>query len=327
MTHHTDRRDFLKRMTALGLAGAPIVAAWRPGLARAGGTPGESRMKVIYDPAAKFEIKVSEVEFLRTPAGRHLTARIYQPQGPGPFPTVLDLHGGAWRRKDRLAEEPMDRAIAASGVLVVAVDLTLSEEAPYPASVQDANYGVRWLKSRAGEWNGDASKLGIYGSSSGGHVAQLLAMRPGDPRYNAIPLPAAPNVDTTVAYAATRSPISDTYARFQQAERTKRDAMIDNNRIYFNPWETIHEGNPQEILERREAVSLVPMLIMQGALDDNVLPAVQEKFAATYRAAGGVCELTIFEGCEHEWVAQPGPQTDRAREMVKAFIAHQLKAG
>ena len=95
-------------------------------------------MKAAYDPAGKFELKVSEVELRRTAAGRQLMARIYQPQGPGPFPTVLDLHGGAWRRKDRLAEEPMDRAIAASGVLVVAVDLRLSEEAPYPASVQDA---------------------------------------------------------------------------------------------------------------------------------------------------------------------------------------------
>ncbi len=61
-------------------------------------------------------------------------------------------------------------------------------------------------------------------------------------------------------------------------------------------WETIYEGNPQQILERREAVTLVPLLIMQGALDDNVLSAVQEKFAATYRAAGGMCELTVFEG-------------------------------
>src|SRR2546430_2419679 len=201
-------------------------------------------------------------------------ARIYQPQGSGSFPTVLDLHGGAWRRKDRLAEEPMDRAIAASGVLVVAIDLRLSEEAPYPAaSVQDANYGVRWLKSRAAEWNGDPSKIGVYGSSSGGHVAQLLAMRPRDPRYNAIALPSASNLDATVAYVATRSPISDPYARFQQAERMKREGMTENSRIYFNPWETIYEGNPQQILERREPVTLVPMLIMQGALDDNVLPA------------------------------------------------------
>ena len=63
---------------------------------------------------------------------------------------------------------------------------------------------------------------------------------------------------------------------------------------------------------------------MQGALDDNVLPAIQEKFAATYRAAGGDCRLEIFESCEHEWVAKPGPQTDRAHEMVKPFIARNL---
>jgi acetyl esterase/lipase len=220
----------------------------------------------------------------------------------------------------------MDRAIAASGVLVVAIDLRLSEEGPYPASVQDANYGVRWLKSRAGEWNGDPSKVGVYGSSSGGHVAELLAMRPLDARYTAIPLPSAPSLDATVAYVATRSPVSDPYARFQQAEKMQRAGMIENSRIYFNPWDTIHEGNPQRILERRETVRLVPLLIMQGALDDNVLPALQEKFAATYRAAGGVCDLTVFEDSEHEWVAKPGPQTDRAREMVKAFIARQLKA-
>ena len=320
--HRAERRRFLKQMTVLATA-----AGLPPLLAGKSAAQGRSGMKTSYDPTAKFELKVSDVDFLRTPGGRQLMARIYQPQGAGPFPTVLDLHGGAWRRKDRFAEEPMDRAIAASGVVVVAIDLRLSDEAPYPASVQDANYGVRWLKSRAAEWNGDPSKIGVYGSSSGGHVAQLLALRPSDPRYNAIPLPGAPNVDATVAYVATRSPISDTYARFQQAERMKRDAMIETNRIYFNPWETIHEGNPQEILERREAVTLVPLLIMQGALDDNVLPAVQQKFAATYRSAGGACELTIFEGCEHEWVAKPGPQTDRAHQMVKGFIGRQLKAG
>jgi acetyl esterase/lipase len=269
---------------------------------------------------------VSEVEFRRTARGRQLMARIYQPLGSGPFPTVLDLHGGAWNNKDRHAEEPMDRAIAASGVLVVAIDMTLAPEAPYPACVQDANYGVRWLKSKAAQWNGDASKIGVYGSSSGGHVAELLALRPRDPRYGAIPLPEAPNLDAAVAYVATRSPISNTFARFQNAEERKRENMIKNNKTFFVPWETIHEANPQEILERHEKVSLVPLLVMQGALDDNVLPAAQEKFVATYKAAGGPIEFHIFPNSEHEWVAKPGPQTDRARETVKAFIARNVGA-
>ena len=279
-----------------------------------------------YKPAANFGIKVKEVEFRRTPRGRLLMARIYQPQGAGPFPTLLDLHGGAWNNKDRYANEPMDRALAASGILVVAIDLTLAPEAPYPASVQDANYGIRWLKSKAAEWNGDAANLGVLGSSTGGHVAELLGMRPRDARYNAIPLPTAPNIDATVAYVATRSPISDPYARYHQAEKMKRDSMMKNTQTYFVPWETIFEANPQQMLDRGETVTLPPLLIMQGALDDNVLPAIQERFAASYRAAGGDIEFEVFAGCEHQWIARPGPQTDRAHEMLKAFIARNLTA-
>ena len=280
-------------------------------------------MTLTYNPSARYPFKVSDVEFRRTPK-RTLLARVYQPQGAGPFPALLDLHGGAWFDKDRLANAPMDEALAASGILVVAIDMTLSSEAPYPASVQDANYGIRWLKSKAAEWKGDPATLGALGSSSGGHVIELCAMRPRDPRYNAHPLPAAP--DATLAYVATRSPIPDPYARFRQAEKMQRAEMVQKSRTYFNPWETIFEGNPQQILDRGEPVTLPPLLIMQGDLDDNVLPELQEKFAASYRAAGGECQLEIFAGCEHMWVAQPGPQTDRAHEMVKAFIARQLRA-
>src|SRR5437867_8127951 len=316
------RRGFVK--AALAVAGLPVVSTLMPAIAHSKSLAGGPAMKITYDPTAKFDLKVTEVEFRRAVSGRMLMARVYQPQGVGPFPTLLDLHGGAWNNKDRFANEPMDRAVAASGVVVVAVDLTLAPEAPYPASVQDGNYGDRWLKASAAEGNGGAAKPGVRGSSSGGHVAELLGLRPRDARYNAIPFPAAPNVDATVAYVATRSPISDTFARYQQAEKMRREGMIKNNKTYFQPWDTIQEGNPQAILDRREAVTLPPLLIMQGALDDNVLPAVQEKFAASYRAAGGDCQLHVFEGCEHEWVAKPGPQTDRAHDMVRAFIARNL---
>jgi acetyl esterase/lipase len=283
-------------------------------------------MATTYNPAAKHEIKVWDVDFRRAPGGRTLKARIYQPQGAGPFPTLLDLHGGAWNDKDRLANVPMDENLAASGILVVAVDLTLAPEAPYPASVQDANYAVRWLKAKAREWKGDSGTLGVLGSSTGGHIGELLAMRPRDPRYNAHPLPEAPNVDATVAYVIARSPISDPYTRFQQAEKMKRAEMMQKTKNYFVPWESIHEGNPQQILERGEKVSLPPMFILQGELDDNVIPPIQKKFAASYRKAGGECQLEIFSGCGHMWVADPGPQTDHAHEMIRAFIAKQLGA-
>jgi acetyl esterase/lipase len=168
--------------------------------------------------------------------------------------------------------------------------------------------------------------VGIYGSSTGGHIAILLAMRPRDERYNAIPLEGAPHIEAGVAYVACRSPITDPYARFQQAEKMKRDTLIKASQSYFKPWESIHEGNPQQILERKEPVVLRPLLIMQGDLDDNVVPAVQKKFADTYRAAGGDCRYELFENSEHEWTGKPGPQTNRAYEMVRSFIARNVSS-
>jgi acetyl esterase/lipase len=305
------RRDFLQTGTAAGLATLFTPSAFA---------------RTRYDPAAKFDLTVSELEYRRNAKGRSLMARIYQPKGAGPFPVVLDLHGGAWNAKDRHAEQPFDRAIAASGALVVAVDLTLAPQAPYPACVQDASYALRWLKARAKTWNGDPARIGVFGSSSGGHVAELLALRPNDARYNAIPLAEAPTLIASPDYVMMRSPISNTFARFQNAEARKVESMIKNNKTFFVPFESIHEANPQEILERKEKVTLKPFLILQGGLDNNMLPAVQTKFVETYRAAGGPCDYTIFENCEHEWVAKPGPETDRAHQMAKAFIARHANA-
>ena len=94
------------------------------------------------------------------------------------------------------------------------------------------------MKSKAREWNADGSSVGIYGSSTGGHIAILLAMRPRDARYNAIPLEGHPNIDANVAYVASRSPITNPYVRFQQAEKMKRENLIKASKAYFQPWES-----------------------------------------------------------------------------------------
>src|SRR5687768_7033108 len=123
MAHYPPaRREFLK------LSACAAVAF--PGLVAATGITGRAATATApaYDPQASFDVEVTEVEVRRNRAGRMLMARVYRPKGPGPFPALLDLHGGAWNNKDRKAEEPMDRALAGSGVLVVAIDLTLAPE-------------------------------------------------------------------------------------------------------------------------------------------------------------------------------------------------------
>jgi acetyl esterase len=236
------------------------------------------------------------------------------------------VHGGAWNDQDRTANAPVDERLAASGILVVAIDVRLAREAPYPGSVADVNYGIRWLKAKAREWNGEPETLGALGSSSGGHVLELCAMRPHDARYTIYPLPESSHLDATLKYVIARSPISNPLARYEQAQKMQRATLITNSELYFNPWDSIFDANPQQILERGEAVNLPPMFVLQGELDDNVLPAVQEHFVATYRAAGGQIDYEVFPGAEHRWIIQPGPQTDRAIDMIKAFIARQLQA-
>ena len=68
-------------------------------------------MTVKYDPKARYEISIHETEYRRSPKGRPLMARMYQPKGTGPFPVLLDLHGGAWNNKDRFANQTMARAV------------------------------------------------------------------------------------------------------------------------------------------------------------------------------------------------------------------------
>ena len=86
-----------------------------------------------YNPAQKLAVKVHELEY-RNDGTQPWKATIYQPEGSGPFPALLDVHGGAWNRGDRSADEVMNRALAASGIVVAAVDFRLAPAHPVPGA-------------------------------------------------------------------------------------------------------------------------------------------------------------------------------------------------
>src|ERR1700704_5080445 len=101
----------------------------------------------------EFEVDVKDVEYQQL-AGVFWVARWYQPIGTGPFPTIVDVHGGAWNNGDRTNDTLMNQALAAQGVLTVAIDFRQPPQAGYPASVQDMNLAIRWLKANAAEFGG-----------------------------------------------------------------------------------------------------------------------------------------------------------------------------
>ncbi|HET7095201.1 MAG TPA: alpha/beta hydrolase, partial [Thermomicrobiales bacterium] len=268
----------------------------------------------------RYRVQARDVVYRQDGAKRWL-ARVYQPQGPGPFPTLLDVHGGIWIELDRTYQAPMDLALAASGLVVVAIDYRLAPAYPYPASVADVNYATRWLKARAADFNGRPTNIGGFGTSAGGHLVMLSAMRPHDPRYAALPLPEAPDVDAALAYVLAGWPIMDPYARYRFAQRTRRNDLIAAHDAYFGTTAVMREANPQLILDRGERVELPPTIIVQGTADQNVTPAMQERFAAAYRKAGGILELDEFPNEPHGFANAPGPDTERALALLEAFAA------
>src|SRR5260370_3169469 len=115
----------------------------------------------------QFEVEVKDVEYQQL-AGQSWLARVYRPNGPGPFPTIVDVHGGAWNNGDRLNDAQMNQSLAASGILTVAIDFRQPPEAGYPASVQDMNLAIRWLKVHAAEYGGSRHNF-APGVSDGRH--------------------------------------------------------------------------------------------------------------------------------------------------------------
>ncbi len=220
-------------------------------------------------------IRVSEVTYRHDGDGSW-AVRIYQPEGAGPFPAMLDVHGGAWTRGSHADNERMDRALAESGLVVAAIACRQAPTFTYPAQVADVNYATRWLKAHARDFNAKAHALGGLGTSSGGHAMVLSALRPHDPRYRTFPLPEAEAVDATLSYVVAAWPVLDPYARYLFAREKGRAPLVEATEAYFVTEAAMREGNPQSALERGEPVALPPTLIKDANfLNTEVLyPAV-----------------------------------------------------
>ena len=111
-----------------------------------------------------------------SPNGRPLLADLYLPQGiERSLPVILWLHGGAWRFGDRKLGPDLTRYFAQSGFAMASIDYRLSTETTFPAQIEDVKTAIRWLRSIAARYRLDEEQVGLWGSSSGGHLAVLAA--------------------------------------------------------------------------------------------------------------------------------------------------------
>jgi acetyl esterase/lipase len=271
-----------------------------------------------------YEIDVEDVEYLRH-GDAALLARLFKPRGQGPFPAIVELHGGAWCLGDRLQDTSINEQLARSGILVAALDFRLPPTASYPGSLIDINYGIRWLKTQAARLGTRPDMVCTFGISSGGHQAMLLGMRPRDSRYSSIPLPGDRTaVDASVRGVIMGAPVIDPLGRYRYARQLKEsgkpypefvDLVLPLHDKYWKTEEAMAEGNPVQALERGERVALPPVLYIQDSRD-IVHPRVQlERFVELYRKAGGQVDLELSEGAADSFAARnPPPALGRVYE-------------
>ncbi|MGH7384912.1 MAG: alpha/beta hydrolase [Candidatus Rokuibacteriota bacterium] len=281
-----------------------------------------------------YEIDVKDVEYLRH-GDRPLLARMFVPRGAGPFPMIVELHGGAWCRGDRINDTIMNEPLARSGVVVAALDFRQPPEASYPGSLMDISYAVRWLKSRAAEFHGRADLVGLMGASSGAHQAMLLAMKPRDPKYAALPLPAgSPSADGTVRFAVLCWPVIDPLSRYRYAKKLKAggppypevvDRVLPSHDEYWRTEEAMAEGNPTLALERGEPVETPPVVYIQGTRDMAHPRPDLDRFVAAYRKIGGHVDLELIEGEAEGYINKKpaSPAVDRTIARIIEFVHKQ----
>jgi acetyl esterase/lipase len=278
-------------------------------------------MATLLESEARPQIRIEDLEYQRQ-GGNALLARLYRPAGTGPYPAVLQVHGGAWVNKDRSDNDFIAKAFAESGILVASIDFRMPPDAPYPASLADINLAVRWLKARARLYGSRPDWVGSFGTSSGGHQVLLAAMRPDDPRYAALPLPEAPQTDARQAFVISGWGVLDPLLRYHLAKQAGNAELMANHHAFWHDEATMSEASPPAILDRGEKVFLSPALVFGGDHDEWVPVETMRRLADGWKKAGGEVELQLYPGANHGFMTgkPDAPYAKPAIERMKAFI-------
>lgn len=297
-------------------------------------------MTVRFDPSAPYEVEETDVVYAR-PDGTDLLARVYRPRGEAGAPLLglVDVHGGAWNRFDRTVGIHHGRGLAAAGVVVASLDFRQGPQHKHPAGSADVAAGVRWMRANARRLGIDARRIGLVGQSSGGHLALLVAVTPGNPAHRGTPIlgPAgaldAGSGDDAVAFVLAQYPVVDPLARYHYVVRRAQEPpqpppAFDANRLvashhgYFRDENAMADASVTRIVATGAAAALPPVWLAHPELDDNVPAEITETFVRAYGKAGGRLERVHFPGARHGFLQQPGADTDKAIALMRDFIAH-----
>ncbi len=228
------------------------------------------------------------------PAGP-VSVRIYTPEGIGPFPILIIMHGGGWVLGNLDTFDVYSRAVTnRAGCLSISVDYRLAPENKFPVPLEDCYAVTKWAAEHGAEVGGDPSRLGILGDSAGGNLAAglaLLARDKGGPKITFQVL-----VNPALEYPDPGTPsmqeLGRDYGITSEGLRFGLDAYMsgeaDRQNPYFAP------------LRSNNLVGLPPALVLTAEYDP--LRDEGEIYAERLKEAGVSVEVKRYEGVLHGWV-------------------------
>ncbi len=228
---------------------------------------------------------------------------IYVPPGSGPFPLILYIHGGGWVSGTRHVDQSyVYMQVVSHGYALASLDYRLSGEAIFPAQIYDVKAAIRWLRANAATYKFDPNRIGLWGYSSGGHLADLAGTSGGVSSLE----------DVTMGNANVSSRVQ---AVVSWAGPTKLLAM-DNEKLACDTYDFDAPDSPVTYLlgaqpqthptlaNNASPISYVsnddpPFLLQQGTLDCTVPPLQSQDLYEALTAANVPVTLRWMIGGGH----------------------------
>lgn len=252
----------------------------------------------------------TDIEFAK-PGGVSLTLDAYVPEGKGPFPAVIIVHGGGWHNGTKTTYvPPLFEPLSKGGFAWFTINYRLAPAHRFPAQADDVFEAIRWVKKHAAEYKVDVKRIALIGESAGGHMVSYVGARgKGETAVAAVipfygPHDLAARARKLGAIGENVERLLDMNAPGPEAEEKMRAA---------SPITYVHKGMP-------------PYLMIHGT-EDKAVPYDQSPLmCAKMKEAGARCEVFTVEGAPHGiggWEKNPAFQ--KYKEKMVEWLRQTLK--
>ena len=257
--------------------------------------------------------------------GIDLLLDLYVPEGAtGPLPTIVWVHGGAFRKGSK--ENPRAERLVDRRYAVASINYRLSQEAIFPAQIHDCKAAVRWLRAHAAHYDLDPDRFGAWGSSAGGHLVAMLGMS-GD----------VPELEGTEGNLDRSSRVQAVCDFFGPTDFLRMDD-VPGTMVHDAPDSPESQLVGAPIQECPDLVACAnpitylnpdtpPFLIVHGDQDSTVLLNQSQFLYRALRVARLEATFHIVEGAGHGFRGASEAQRAEIDRLVDAFFDEHLRGG